>query len=739
MRYIKSITQQKLSFLLAIYIGLFMNGAVFYRRFGSYAHDFTVWKGVSAVVELAATVLVTFFLLRLLSLFGRRSWRILASLVVLFSAGASYYMTFLNVVIGYGIIASVMTTDIDLSKEVVGLNFILWLIAVSALPLILIWNNRCRYTLLRQLRTPGQRIRSLAVVVLAGIMVWAPIRLLDIQQKKVERATGVDLPSYGGVVANSYLPSNWLSALGLYAWARVDESSDNNSLLNPAKKFTYQAPQNVDDTYVVFIIGETTRWDHMGIFGYERNTTPKLAQEKNLAAFRGYSCDTATKLSLRCMFVRQGGAEDNPQRTLKEQNIFAVLKQLGFSSDLYAMQSEMWFYSNTMADNIAYREQIGAEPRNRGKPVDDMLLVDEMQQSLGRNPDGKHLIILHTKGSHFNYTQRYPRSFAQWKPECIGVDSGCTKAQMINSYDNSVTYVDHFISSVIDQVRDKKAIVFYAADHGESINEREHLHGTPRELAPPEQFRVPMMVWMSDKYLENPANAQAFAQLKKEADMKVPRRHVELYDTIMGCLGYTSPDGGINENNMVDEMQQSLGRNPDGKHLIILHTKGSHFNYTQRYPRSFAQWKPECIGVDSGCTKAQMINSYDNSVTYVDHFISSVIDQVRDKKAIVFYAADHGESINEREHLHGTPRELAPPEQFRVPMMVWMSDKYLENPANAQAFAQLKKEADMKVPRRHVELYDTIMGCLGYTSPDGGINENNNWCHIPQTKVAAAN
>lgn len=61
MRYIKSITQQKLSFLLAIYIGLFMNGAVFYRRFGSYAHDFTVWKGISAVVELAATVLVTFF------------------------------------------------------------------------------------------------------------------------------------------------------------------------------------------------------------------------------------------------------------------------------------------------------------------------------------------------------------------------------------------------------------------------------------------------------------------------------------------------------------------------------------------------------------------------------------------------------------------------------------------------------------------------------------------------------
>lgn len=549
MTYIKAMTQQKLSFLLAIYIGLFMNSAVFYRRFDGYAQAFTVLKGLSAAVELIGTVLVTFFLLRILSLLGRRVWRVLASLVVIFSAAASYYMTFLNVVIGYGIIASVMTTDIDLSKEVVGWQLIVWVVLVSALPLLFIWSNRCRDTLLRQVSTPGVRIRSVGIVLLAGLMVWGPIRLLDLQQKNSERTSGVDMPSYGGVVANSYLPSNWLSALGLYAWAQVDESSDYRSLINPAKKFTYVAPKDIDDTMVVFIIGETTRWDHMGMLGYSRDTTPKLSQEKNLVAFRGYSCDTATKLSLRCMFVRQGGVEDNPQRTLKEQNVFSVLKQLGFSSDLYAMQSEMWFYSNTMADSIAYREQIGAEPRNRGKNVDDMLLINEMQASLDKGTRGKRLIIMHTKGSHFNYTQRYPRNFAKWTPECVSVDDKCSKEELINSFDNSVTYVDNFIDTVIDKVRDRKAIVFYAADHGESINEKEHLHGTPRKMAPPEQFRVPMMVWMSDKYLQDPQKAQMFAQLKQQAAFKTPRRHVELYDTIMGCLGYTSPNGGINENN----------------------------------------------------------------------------------------------------------------------------------------------------------------------------------------------
>ncbi|QMI03472.1 kdo(2)-lipid A phosphoethanolamine 7''-transferase [Citrobacter sp. RHB25-C09] len=549
MKYIKSISQQKLSFLLAIYIGLFMNCAVYFRRLDGYAQNFTVWNGIAAVVELAGTVLATFVLLRLLSLFGRSVWRVLALLVVLISAGASYYMTFLNVMIGYGIVASVMTTDIDLSKEVVGWSFVLWLVGVSLVPLVFIWFNRATDTFWRQLRTPKVRWRSALTVLIAGLLVWGPIRLLEVHQKRADRLASVDMPSYGGVLANSYLPSNWLSSLGLYAWAQVDESSDNKSLINPAKKFTYTPTQNLDDTYVIFIIGETTRWDHMGMLGYERDTTPKLAKEKNLVMYRGYSCDTATKLSLRCMFVRQGGAKDNPQRTLKEQNVFAVLKQLGFSSDLYAMQSEIWFYSNTMADNIAYREQIAAEPRNRGKAVDDMLLVNEIDRSLQANPQGKHLIVLHTKGSHYNYTQRYPREYAQWKPECYAIDSKCPKEVMVNSFDNSITYVDHFIDTVIDQVRDKKAIVFYASDHGESINDNKHLHGTPREMAPPEQFRVPMMVWMSEKYLENPANAQAFAQLKKKAEMKVPRRHVELYDTIMGCLGYTSPNGGINENN----------------------------------------------------------------------------------------------------------------------------------------------------------------------------------------------
>lgn len=545
MNYIKTLTQQKLSLLLALYLGILLNLPIFYRRFDGFLTKSTLSNWFSAVAEVTAAVLLTFFLMRLLSLGGKWVYRILATLTVVISVAAAYYMAFFNVVIGYGIVASVMTTDVDLSKEVVGMRFVLWMVLVSALPLLLIWRNNLSQTLIEQLKTPGQRLKPALIMLLSVALVWLPIRYFDKLQKVNEEITNIDLPSYGGVVAHSYLPSNWIAALGLFAWTKVDEEMDGAELLDPAKKFTYVAPPGIDDTYVVFVIGETTRWDHMGLLGYDRDTTPKLSKEKNLVAFRGESCDTATKLSLRCMFVREGGTMDNPGRTLKEQNVFAVMKELGFTSELFAMQSEVWFYDNADVNNFSFREQIGSEKRNQGKAVDDMLLVPELQASLQRFPKGKHLVVLHTKGSHYLYSQRYPRSFARYQPECMGVDETCSKAQLINAYDNSILYVDTMLDSVLDQLRDKKAIVFYAADHGESISDNMHLHGTPREMAPPEQFRVPMMVWASDKYLEDPTNRSNFERLQAQQRVGKTHRHVELFDTILGCLGYSSPDGGI--------------------------------------------------------------------------------------------------------------------------------------------------------------------------------------------------
>jgi KDO II ethanolaminephosphotransferase len=298
------------------------------------------------------------------------------------------------------------------------------------------------------------------------------------------------------------------------------------------------------------VIGETTRWDHMGLLGYHRNTTPELERQANTVVMKGTSCNTVTKLSLQCMFVRPGSlveGDDDAPSFEREDNVFAVFKKLGFTIDLFAMQSEVGFYNRTHADFYKFREVIASEPYNAGKPVDDALLIREMSDAIERrateNPNVRHLIILHTKGSHHEYSQRYPRSFARFTPECKNSDAFCTEAAIINAFDNSVLYVDTVLSALMDRLGDKPAMLFYAADHGESIDENRRFHGTPKFMAPPEQLAVPIIAWASDVWLQQPSRRDLFRNLRKHHQQTA--HHQDLFASLLGCLGIESPDGGI--------------------------------------------------------------------------------------------------------------------------------------------------------------------------------------------------
>ena len=237
-------------------------------------------------------------------------------------------------------------------------------------------------------------------------------------------------------------------------------------------KFTETA--NLDDVYLVFVIGESARFDRMSLLGSARETTPLLQKEKNVISYKGTSCNTVTKLSLDCMFVREGGVEEKGipiQQFVHEQNLFKTLKKLGFSIDLFAMQAETRFYNKVGADSYKIREEICAEASQQEDAViDDYLLVEQTSRSIDRHPKGRHVVLLHTKGSHFLYTNRYPRSFAKFRPECASIDSNCSKEQLYNSYDNTILYTDYLLDSLIDVLRDKKALLIYTSDHGESIN-----------------------------------------------------------------------------------------------------------------------------------------------------------------------------------------------------------------------------------------------------------------------------
>ncbi len=530
--------QHALTLLLSFYVGLVLNLPGLWRS-GSAGG----WLAVAtALLAAVTTVSLSYVWFGLCGLLGKFFYKVLASLSLLISAAASYYMIFFQVVVGYGVVASTLTLDTDLSFESIGYQGLLWLLLCGLLPVGLLWA-------VPLVGSPKQGLRRFGAAAWRGA---AALALLVLSVQGVNQLHQAQTPgkhqyaaSIRGMLAHSYLPSNWISGLATHVYQLLGEARADQVLFDPAAHFDYQAPASADDLIVVFVIGETTRWDHMGLLGYARDTTPLLAQEPNLVALAGTSCDTATKLSLRCMFVRPGGSSDNAQRSVSERNVFSVLRSLGFSSELYALQSEAWFYNSVDANHYEVREALASIYGPRQQRLDDMVLVDQLRQSLAKNPKGKRLVILHTKGSHYLYSQRYPQEFARFQPECLGIDRGCSREELVNAFDNSIGYVDYMLKSTLDALRDKNAIVFFTSDHGESIGDGISFHATPKEVAPPEQFRVPFIVWASDRFLQPQHNQRAFAKLRALQSAGFTPHHQQLFDSVLGCIGYRSSNGGI--------------------------------------------------------------------------------------------------------------------------------------------------------------------------------------------------
>jgi KDO II ethanolaminephosphotransferase len=537
---------------LSVFMGVVLNFPIAWGRLGDF-YEMKPGAWAHMAVELACVTSLTWLILSLGRILGRTVTRIMGVVIVFISAVCAYYMIFFKITIGHGVMNAVFTWDHDLSGEVVGWKVLLFLVIVGMGPTIWWWKahgpHTSWYRQSRQLVALGWCLVPVAVSAIGFQWSQAQLNQIARQATHSDSDAPINLP---GVVAHSYVPSNWIAATALVGYSRYREHQFAQTLAHPADRFDFKPTADLSHVHVVVVIGETARHDRFGLLGHDRNTTPRLSQEPNVAAFAARSCDTATKLSLACMFVRQGAIQTDPKTdidTITERNVFAVFDRLGFNIDLYALQSEVGFYSQTLAKSYKFREVIAAQPHNAGKPVHDELLLPELAQSIQRpNPRGQpRLTILHTKGSHYLYTNRYPHAFAKWQPDCPSIDATCSKDHLLNAFDNSILYTDHVLSEAIQLLKGHKALLIYSSDHGESIEDGQHFHASPRATAPIDQRKVPLVFWASDELMKDPMVRDGLEQLKRRAQFSTPMQygHLNLFPSVLSCLGIRSTDGGI--------------------------------------------------------------------------------------------------------------------------------------------------------------------------------------------------
>lgn len=256
---------------------------------------------------------------------------------------------------------------------------------------------------------------------------------------------------------------------------------------------------------VVWVMGESSRYDHYSVNGYERPTSPELSALPGLLSYkRMYTEANFTVVALPLFLTR--ATPQSPELSFQERTILDLFAEAGFRTSWIGNQStENVFVSGIAGDaDYAYFPSLNT---NTNLNYDEKLLP-KVEEQLEKG--GDLFILLHVYGSHFMYNLRYPPSFEHFKPALEGATSYAdltreNKEKIVNSYDNTILYTDYILSSLIRMVEKQQAasVVLFTSDHGEALfddakTERTHGNTSPSRY----ELHVPLFVWTSEIYNE---------------------------------------------------------------------------------------------------------------------------------------------------------------------------------------------------------------------------------------------
>lgn len=212
-----------------------------------------------------------------------------------------------------------------------------------------------------------------------------------------------------------------------------------------------------DKLTVIFVVGESVRADRLQIFGYRRPTTPFLAERKanrQLALFPNMlSYDTSTPKSVIGMFTNA----DNETRRPTRGSFVSLFSKHGFkTSFLYNMRKE------ATPSMMLLTADCNEKHFSSSFDCEDILNRLREIAKRQRREEYDQLIVIQTKGSHYHYTNKYPRNrFSVFKPDVNYQDLSPENPDLINSYDNTIVYLDYFLDSIMQIFDSDQAIVIY--------------------------------------------------------------------------------------------------------------------------------------------------------------------------------------------------------------------------------------------------------------------------------------
>lgn len=287
----------------------------------------------------------------------------------------------------------------------------------------------------------------------------------------------------------------------------------------------------------VVIIGETSRADNWALFGYDRETNPKLKNRNGIYGFSKVLSEINTTHKAVPMLLSYLDTENFGDSIAYTRSIFSAFNNVGYRTAFISNQRR----NHSYIDYFGGEAQLSDFLSDVGGPMRDFNLIEPMNEIIETSPNNKVFIVLHSYGSHFEYRKRYPSDFACFTPDVNSTASRINRTQLVNAYDNTIRYTDALLDSVIGSLDkfDIPAAMIYVSDHGEDIfdDDRERfLHSSPTPTF--HQLHVPLIVWLSDEFIErHPEMSEA---LKQNKDKNIASTSA-LFHTILDLTGIKTP------------------------------------------------------------------------------------------------------------------------------------------------------------------------------------------------------
>ena len=280
-------------------------------------------------------------------------------------------------------------------------------------------------------------------------------------------------------------------------------------------------------------------------------TTPRLTkqlEEGRLVVFSdAVSPFNFTSNAFRHMFSTW---DDESEDEWTQHTLFpALFKKAGYRVDFYSNQftmnqDDIWDLAGGTIFNQRGLSDLQFTHRNSNVYDYDGELLQQLPSidSLALSPT---LLIVHLKGQHVAYDNKYPEGFAHFKAEDEKTPFGGELGrQTAAHYDNATYYNDYIVDSIFNMVRHTDAIALYLSDHGEEVYDwRDKYERTNEGTLYPEvahyQYEIPLMFYMTDKFqVSHPELAEAVKGAADQRFYSSDLPHVLLYLAGIHCSEY---------------------------------------------------------------------------------------------------------------------------------------------------------------------------------------------------------